>query len=42
VVERVRFAVALSEHPDAGVAIGEVVGQVLERIGPGPDMRSCS
>ena len=37
-VERVRFAVALSEHPDAGVAIGEVVGQVLERIGPGPDM----
>jgi len=33
----VRYAVALSEHPDTGVALGEVVGQVLDRIGPAPD-----
>ena len=32
------YAVALSEHPDPGVAVGEVVGQVLDRIGPGPDL----
>ena len=32
-----RYAVALSEHPDTGVALGEVVGQVLDRIGPAPD-----
>ena len=33
-----QYAVALSEHPDPGVAIGEVVGQVLDRVGPGPDL----
>ncbi|MEC7778486.1 MAG: FIST N-terminal domain-containing protein, partial [Actinomycetota bacterium] len=36
--ERVRYAAALSEHPDPGVAIGEVVGQVLDRLGPSPDL----
>jgi small ligand-binding sensory domain FIST len=34
----VRYAVALSEHPDTGVALGEVVGQVLDRLGPAPDV----
>ncbi len=33
-----RFATGLSQHPDAAVATGEVVGQVLERTGPGPDL----
>ena len=33
-----QYAAALSEHPDPGIAIGEVVGQVLDRIGPGPDL----
>lgn len=33
-----RYAVALSEHPDPGVAIGEVVGQVLDRTGANPDL----
>ena len=33
-----QYAVALSEHPDPGIAIGEVVGQVLDRVGPGPDL----
>lgn len=35
------FAAALSEHPDAAVATGEVVGQVLESLGDGggpPDL----
>ena len=36
--DRVRYAAALSEHPDPGVAIGEVVGQVLDRLGPSPDL----
>lgn len=31
------FAAAVSEHPLATQAVGEVVGQVLERIGPRPD-----
>ncbi|MBC8364498.1 MAG: FIST C-terminal domain-containing protein [Actinobacteria bacterium] len=34
----VRYAVALSEHPDTGIALGEVVGQVLDRLGPSPDV----
>ena len=33
-----RYAVALSEHPDVTTAVGEVIGQTLERIGPGPDL----
>lgn len=33
-----RYAVALSEHPDVTTAVGEVIGQVLERVGPGPDL----
>ena len=32
------FASALSRHPDAAVAVGEVVGSVLEAIGPAPDL----
>ena len=36
--DQVRYAAALSEHPDPGVAIGEVVGQVLDRLGPSPDL----
>ncbi len=31
-----RYAAALSEHGDPRVAIAEVIGQVLERIGPSP------
>jgi small ligand-binding sensory domain FIST len=32
------FAAALSEHPLATHAVGEVVGQVLERLGDEPDL----
>ncbi len=32
------FAAALSEHPLPTHATGEVVGQVLEQLGPGPDL----
>ncbi len=32
------FAAALSEHPLATHAVGEVVGQVLEELGPSPDL----
>jgi small ligand-binding sensory domain FIST len=32
------FAAALSEHPVASHAVGEVVGQVLESVGPSPDL----
>jgi small ligand-binding sensory domain FIST len=32
------FAAALSLHPTAAVATGEVVGQVLEQLGPRPDL----
>jgi small ligand-binding sensory domain FIST len=32
------FAAALSQHPDAAEATGEVVGEVLERLGPAPDL----
>lgn len=32
------FASALSEHPVPAVAVGQAAGQVLERIGPGPDL----
>jgi small ligand-binding sensory domain FIST len=34
----VAFAGALSLHPTAAVATGEVVGQVLEQVGPRPDL----
>lgn len=30
------FAAALSEHPDAAAAVGEAIGTVVERLGPGP------
>ena len=33
-----RYAVALSGHPDAATAVGEVVGQVMDRLGPSPDV----
>ena len=32
------FAAALSEHPLATQAVGEVVGQVLESLGTPPDV----
>lgn len=32
------FAAALSEHPVTAYATGEVVGHVIERIGPHPDL----
>ncbi|HEY6416615.1 MAG TPA: FIST N-terminal domain-containing protein, partial [Acidimicrobiales bacterium] len=32
------FASALSLHPDAAEATGEVAGRVLEQLGPGPDL----
>jgi small ligand-binding sensory domain FIST len=32
------FAAALSQHPLATHAVGEVTGEVLERLGPGPDL----
>jgi small ligand-binding sensory domain FIST len=32
------FADALSEHPLATHAVGEVVGEVLDRLGPAPDL----
>jgi small ligand-binding sensory domain FIST len=33
-----RFAAAISAHPNAPDATGEVVGQILERIGSAPDL----
>ncbi|NLA34832.1 MAG: hypothetical protein GX868_03985, partial [Actinobacteria bacterium] len=33
-----RVAAALSEHPLATQAVGEVVGQVLEELGTPPDL----
>lgn len=32
------YAVAMSGHPDSAHAVGEVAGQVLDRLGPGPDV----
>ncbi len=32
------YAAALSEHPDAAQATGEVIGAVLDRLGPSPDL----
>jgi small ligand-binding sensory domain FIST len=32
------FAAAISEHPDAAAAIGEVVGQLIERLAGPPDL----
>ena len=32
------FAAALSEHPETVEATAEVVGEVLDRLGPGPDL----
>lgn len=32
------FASAISEHPDPAEAVGEVVGEVLEQVGPTPDL----
>ncbi|HVL93319.1 MAG TPA: hypothetical protein VM264_08235, partial [Acidimicrobiales bacterium] len=32
------FAAALSEHPVPAHAVGEVAGQVLEALGPAPDL----
>lgn len=32
------FTAALSQHPVPATAVGEVAGQVLERLGPAPDL----
>ena len=32
------FGAALSEHPVPAVAIGEVLGEILEQVGPEPDL----
>lgn len=32
------FAAALSQHPVLATAVGEVAGEVLERLGPAPDL----
>ena len=32
------FAAALSQHPITAQAVGETVGQVLEKLGPAPDL----
>lgn len=32
------FAAAMSEHPDAAHATGEVIGSILERLGEAPDL----
>ena len=32
------FAAALSEHPTPAEAVGEVVGEVLDQVGPAPDL----
>lgn len=34
----VPFAAALSRHPTTAVAVGEVVGALIEQIGPAPDL----
>ena len=32
------FAAALSQHPVLATAVGEVAGEILERLGPAPDL----
>ena len=32
------FGAAISEHPTAALAVGEVVGSVLEQVGEAPDV----
>ena len=32
------FGAAISEHPDAAFAVGEVVGAVVEAVGEAPDV----
>ncbi len=32
------FGAALSEHPVPAVAVGEVLGELLEQVGPEPDL----
>ena len=33
-----RYGAALSEHPDSAEAAGEVIGEILEAVGPSPDL----
>ena len=33
-----RYGAALSEHPDSASAVGEVLGEILEAVGPSPDL----
>ncbi len=32
------YGAALSEHPDSASAVGEVIGEILEAVGPSPDL----
>jgi small ligand-binding sensory domain FIST len=36
--DQAAFGAAVSEHPDAAAATGEVVGQILETVGAAPDL----
>lgn len=33
-----RYGAAISEHPDSASAAGEVIGEILEAVGPSPDL----
>lgn len=33
-----RYGAALSEHPDSASAVGEAIGEILEAVGPSPDL----
>lgn len=33
-----RYGAALSEHPDSASAVGEVIGEILEAVGPSPEL----
>lgn len=33
-----RFAAAISQHPDPAIAVGEVAGEVIEAVGTGPSI----
>jgi small ligand-binding sensory domain FIST len=33
-----QFAAALSAHPDPSQGVGEVIGEIVERLGPAPDL----
>ncbi|MXW42344.1 MAG: hypothetical protein F4138_04580 [Acidimicrobiia bacterium] len=35
-----RYGAAFSEHPDSASAVGEVIGEILDAVGPAPDLVS--